>query len=55
MSKSDKKFAEKVSTLESKLAECETMEDPIAKKVLTDLRTSMLKTEMAKRADKIGK
>ena len=55
MSKSDKKLAKTVSELKANVAECETIEHPIFKVHLTKLGTEMLKTEMTKRAEKIGK
>ena len=55
MSKSDKKLAKIVSELKINLDACETIEHLIFKETLTELQTVMLKTEMAKRAEKIGK
>jgi hypothetical protein len=55
MSKSDKKLSKTVSELKINLDACETIEHPIFKESLTKLQTEMLKTEMTKRAEKIGK
>jgi hypothetical protein len=55
MSKSDKKLAKNVTEMQKKLAEYESIEHPVFKEHLTDLQTRILKSEMSKRADKIGK
>ena len=55
MSKSDKKLAKNVTALKTKLDEYERIEHPVFKETLTDLGAAILKNEMSKRADKIGK
>jgi hypothetical protein len=55
MPKSDKKLAKTVEKLKSNLDEYENIEHPIFREHLTELGTEILKTEMVKRAEKIGK
>lgn len=55
MSKSDQTYEKKVRKIETDLRDYEKIEEPTFKEALVSLGTSILKEEMKKRSERIGK